>query len=124
MTPSPEPKLLASSSPPPSLEISFLSGPYVTSRKEPDLFVRYNSDSLPSFVIESGWSERWNDLLHDMNLLLVGGDRDIRAVVILKWKLNRLTSKVSGFAELYVRDRNGVPIQRQRERLGYLPRAN
>lgn len=53
--------------------------------------------------------------MNDMNLLLVGGNGDVRAVAILKWNLNRPTRLVSGFVELYVRDRNGIPVKRQRE---------
>jgi hypothetical protein len=80
-----------------------------------DLFVRSSRDHLPSFVIETGWSESWGALQNDMNLLLVGGNGDVRAVAILKWDLNRRTSVVRGFVELYVRDRHGIPVQRQRE---------
>ncbi|KOS36279.1 hypothetical protein ACN38_g12992 [Penicillium nordicum] len=36
--------------------LQFPSGPYITSRKEPDLFIRCNSDILPSFAIECGWT--------------------------------------------------------------------
>ena len=53
--------------------------------------------------------------MDDMNLLLVGGNGDIRAVTIIKWKLNRRTRVVSGFVELYVRDRQGMPVRRQSE---------
>ncbi|KAJ5822971.1 hypothetical protein N7447_005311 [Penicillium robsamsonii] len=79
----------------------FVEGPYRSSRKEPDLFVRSIYDHLPSFVIKTGWSESWDALMDDMNLLLVGGNGDIRAVTILKWNLNRQTRVVSGFVELY-----------------------
>lgn len=65
--------------------------------------------------MESGWSESWDQLMDDMNLLLAGGDGAIHAVVILKWQLNRRMRLVSGFVELYVRDRNGMPVHRQRE---------
>ncbi|GAB1196995.1 hypothetical protein APSETT444_006276 [Aspergillus pseudonomiae] len=90
--------------------LMFQSGPYRGSQKEPDFFLRANNDRLPSFVIESGWSESWDDLMNDMNLLLVGGDGDISAVVILKWSLNRNPMLVEGAVELYVRDRNGMPV--------------
>lgn len=53
--------------------------------------------------------------MDDMKLLLVGGAGAIRVVVILNWRLNRTTRSVSGFSELYVRDRNGMPVRRQRE---------
>lgn len=53
--------------------------------------------------------------MDDMNLLLFGGDGAISAVVILQWRLNRRARLVTGFVELYVRDRNGIPVRRQRE---------
>ncbi|GAB1206584.1 hypothetical protein APSETT445_005274 [Aspergillus pseudonomiae] len=40
----------------------------------------------------------------------IGGDGDISAVVILKWSLNRNPMLVEGAVELYVRDRNGMPV--------------
>jgi hypothetical protein len=81
-------------------------------------------DTLPSFVIESGWSSSSHELLDDMNMLLVGGDGLIKAVVILNWSLHRSTSVVSGFAELYVRDRNGIPTRRQHEPIFPAPPQN
>lgn len=83
--------------------------------KEPDFFLRVNSDRLPGLAMESGWPESWQSLSDDMNLLLVGGDGDIGAVVLLKWQILSGTRYVRGFVELYVRDRNGMPIRRQQE---------
>ncbi|KAJ5563044.1 hypothetical protein N7535_002509 [Penicillium sp. DV-2018c] len=104
--------------------LEFRHGPYQSSRKEPDFFMRTSADTLPSFAIESGWSETYNDLLEDMNMLLVGGNGHIKAVVILNWLLKRSTSVVSGFAELYVRDRNEMPIRRQHEAIFPAPPQN
>ncbi|KAJ5124464.1 uncharacterized protein N7515_008289 [Penicillium bovifimosum] len=101
--------------------LEFRSGPYSCSRKEPDFFIRTNNDLLPSLVMESGWSESWNHLMDDMDLLLVGGDGAISAVVILKWQLHPRTRLVSGFVDLYVRDRNGMPVRRQREDVFPIP---
>ncbi|CAP97037.1 hypothetical protein PCH_Pc21g21400 [Penicillium rubens Wisconsin 54-1255] len=42
--------------------LQFPSVPYVTSRKEPDLFIRCRSDILPSFAIECGRSESWTTI--------------------------------------------------------------
>ncbi|CAG8891849.1 unnamed protein product [Penicillium egyptiacum] len=103
------------------IETLFRSGPSRCSRKEPDFFIRTNNDLLPSLAMESGWSESWNHLMDDMNLLLVGGDGAINAVVILKWQLNRPATLVSGFVELYVRDRRGMPVCRQREDVFPIP---
>ncbi|KAJ5495112.1 hypothetical protein N7539_000228 [Penicillium diatomitis] len=104
--------------------LEFQSGPYRCSRKEPDFFIRAKNDALPSLVMESGWSESWNHLMDDMSLLLVGGDGAINAVVILSWQLNRRTRLVSGFVELYVRDRSGMPMLRQREDVFPAPPSN
>ncbi|PIG87452.1 hypothetical protein AARAC_005483 [Aspergillus arachidicola] len=104
--------------------LEFRSGPYRCSRKEPDLFIRTNNNRLPSLVVECGWSESRDYLLDDMNLLLVGGEGDIRAVVIFNWQLSRNTSVVSGAVELYVLDRAGMPIRRQREVIFPVPPQN
>ncbi|KAJ5919600.1 hypothetical protein N7454_009435 [Penicillium verhagenii] len=101
--------------------LEFQSGSYRHSRKEPDFSIRTKSDILPSLVFESGWSESWNHLMDDVNLLLVGGDGAISAVVILNWHLNDTTRLVSGFVELYIRDRNGMPVRRQREDVFPIP---
>jgi hypothetical protein len=72
--------------------------------------------------MESGWSESYNRLLDDMNMLLVGGDGAIQVVVTINWTLNRHTRLVRGFVESYVRDRNGMPVLRQREQIVPIPR--
>lgn len=49
-----------------------------------------------------------------MNLLLVGGNGSIKIVIIVKWaKLGG--SRVSGTVELFMRDRNNMPILKQIE---------
>lgn len=73
--------------------LSFFEGPYTGARKEPDWLVRPDTLYLPSFVIESGWSECWNRLMDDMNLWLLGGQGKVSAVLILKWeKIGQSTS--------------------------------
>ncbi|KAJ9365593.1 hypothetical protein DTO280E4_562 [Paecilomyces variotii] len=66
--------------------LSAFQGRYAGSRKEPDLMLRYDSDPLPSFVIESGWSESLPRLRSDMRLWLVGGQPEVQIVIILNWK--------------------------------------
>lgn len=39
---------------------------------------------MSAVAVESGWSETYPLLLDDLNLLLVGGNGNIRLVVILK----------------------------------------
>ncbi|KAB8266950.1 hypothetical protein BDV30DRAFT_244780 [Aspergillus minisclerotigenes] len=104
--------------------LEFRSGPSRGSRKEPDLFIRTKGYRLPSLVIECGWSGSTDYLLDDMNLLLSGSDGAIRAIVIIEWQLKRNPRFVSGAVELYVRDRNGMPIRRQREIIFPVPPQN
>ncbi|KNG81540.1 hypothetical protein ANOM_009951, partial [Aspergillus nomiae NRRL 13137] len=89
---------------------SSFQSPYVGCRKEPDFFLRSDSIRMPEFVIETGWSESWSRLQHDMNLWLVGGAGDVGAVLLLKWKRIGDSNKARGKAELYALDRNGIPV--------------
>lgn len=98
-----------------ALAIDFFRPPYAGSRKEPALFVRPDTIRLPSFAIESGWSESRTELLSDMNLWLVGGAGMVKAVLILQWERVAGTSSVRGDVELYSLDSSGMPIRRQRE---------
>lgn len=91
-----------------AITIGFVHGPYANSRKEPDFNLRADGDPLPRFVIELGWNGCYNRLLHDMNLWLVGGNDSVQAVLFLKWKYVTTANKVSGVAELYGLDRDGV----------------
>ena len=47
--------------------IDFFFGPYSGSRKEPDFMVRVDNVRLPTIVMESGWSESWDNLMDDLN---------------------------------------------------------
>ncbi|KAN0070135.1 hypothetical protein V8E54_011716 [Elaphomyces granulatus] len=51
-----------------------------TSRKEPDLLLRHNTQDFPSFVIESGWTESL-----PMRLWLIGGQLEVQVVIVLRW---------------------------------------
>lgn len=98
-----------------ALAIDFFRPPYAGSRKEPDLFVRPNTIRLPSFAVESGWSESRAELLSDMKLWLVGSAEMVKAVIILQWEKVKGTNIVRGDVELYSLDPNGMPICQQRE---------
>lgn len=93
----------------------FRQGPYAGSVKEPDLFVRPDNLPKPTMVIESCWTEPYRELLDDMNLWLVGGNGDINAVIIIDWQ--KTASGVQGIVELYIRDRQGMPIRAQKEQI-------
>ncbi|KAJ9203610.1 hypothetical protein DTO164E3_2532 [Paecilomyces variotii] len=94
--------------------LHFTTGPYSGSRKEPDFFFQVNDHILPTLVVECGWSESKGRIYDDMNLLFVGGNGSIKIVIIVKWaKLGG--SRVSGTVELFMRDRNNMPILKQIE---------
>lgn len=95
-------------------------GPYRGSRKEPDYFLRpegetaRTSPDLHTLAIESGWSETLPLLHDDMNMLLIGGNGEIKIVIILNWR--RLSGlRVAGDAELWMNDATGMPQLKQRE---------
>ncbi|KAJ9238589.1 hypothetical protein DTO169E5_4789 [Paecilomyces variotii] len=94
--------------------LHFTTGPYSGSRKEPDLFFQVNDHILPTLVVECGWSDSKGRIYDDMNLLLVGGNGSIKIVIIVKWAKLR-GSRVSGTVELFMRDRNDIPILKQIE---------
>ncbi|KAJ5859928.1 hypothetical protein N7534_005205 [Penicillium rubens] len=94
--------------------LQFPSGPYHTSRKEPDFLFMIRGRLLPTVAVESGWSDPMPRLQDDLNMLLVGGDGSIKVVIIIKWS-RHAPNRVSGVAELYKCDRNGIPVRDQRE---------
>ncbi|KAJ5542036.1 hypothetical protein N7461_008039 [Penicillium sp. DV-2018c] len=79
--------------------------------------------NVPHFTVESGFSESYDDLLNDMNRLLVGGNGDIQAVILVKWT-RRANSQVDGFLEVYKRDRQGMPQLQQRKIIFHEPAGN
>lgn len=98
-----------------TIAINSFVPPYTGSQKEPDLFVRPDATRLPSFVVESGWSESKTEFLNDMNLWLMGSAGAVKFVLILQWTRIGKTNRVGGDVELYCLDRNGIPICQQRE---------
>ncbi|KAJ5570795.1 hypothetical protein N7535_004455 [Penicillium sp. DV-2018c] len=89
--------------------LEFTSGPYRGLRKQPGALI---------YVPES-----YDDLLNDMNRLLVGGNGDIQAVILVKWT-RRANSQVDGFLEVYKRDRQGMPQLQQRKIIFHEPAGN
>lgn len=94
--------------------LKFSSGPYASSRKEPDMFIRVRDHYLPHVVFESGWSESMSAIDNDIKLLLLGGNGHIKVVILLKWRRVQ-NVYVSGVVELYKRDRTGTPTLEQQE---------
>ncbi|GKZ65866.1 hypothetical protein AnigIFM60653_011483 [Aspergillus niger] len=84
---------------------SSFTGTYLHSQKEPDLFLRPDSDRCPSVVIESGWSESWPRLYADRDLWMLG-TTNVNVVMLLKWtKLVR--NRVKGSLEMWKRSPTG-----------------
>lgn len=85
--------------------------PYASSSKEPDICIRPDRSPLPTFVIESGWSESWPRLLADKNLWLAGGPT-VEAVLLIRWT-KVAGNHIKGDLQLYGRDaaRNIALIQ-------------
>lgn len=80
--------------------------PYTASHKEPDQCILPPGKSLPTVVIESGWSETKQQLYRDRDLWLKGGVRNIQVVIILKWGADP-ERKVRGDIEVYDLDTLG-----------------
>lgn len=80
--------------------------PYTASRKEPDQCILPAGKSLPTVVIESGWSETKPQLYRDRDLWLKGGVGNIQVVIILKWSADS-ERKVKGDIEVYDLDTLG-----------------
>lgn len=53
--------------------------------------------------------------MNNMNLWLLVGNEDVRAVLLLKWKKIGSMNRVTGDAELYGLDANGLPVLAQSE---------
>lgn len=60
-------------------------------------------------MVDIGWSESYQALCNDTNRLLVGGNGDIRIVIIIKWNRQPENVSVSGSLELYRIDSQGFP---------------
>lgn len=94
-----------------SIAITFNTGPYKGSKKEPNHLIRPEGLRLPTFTVVSGWTETMTRLQDDLNLLLVGGNGDIKVVLIVNWTRTS-QNKVKGTADLYGLDRNGMPVRK------------
>lgn len=65
--------------------------------KEPDFSWRPACFPIPTFVVESGWSETQTRLPND---LFLAGNGDVKVVILVKWR-KLAHDRVSGAAELY-----------------------
>ncbi|KAF8535664.1 hypothetical protein BDD12DRAFT_331156 [Trichophaea hybrida] len=60
-------------------------GPYATSFAQPDVAIRNQRwrNPLPGFVVETGFSEEYSELLDDKDMWLVGGDGRVCTVLLI-----------------------------------------
>ncbi|OXV09244.1 hypothetical protein Egran_02989, partial [Elaphomyces granulatus] len=95
--------------------IENFQGPYTASRKEPDLLLRHNTEDLPSFVIESGWTESLPRLHADMRLWLIGGQPEVQVVIVLRWSklTGNPTERIKGIFEVWERNSTNMPYLKQ-----------
>ncbi|PGH37132.1 hypothetical protein GX50_00116 [[Emmonsia] crescens] len=81
------------------------TGVYQGSHKEPDFFFRADTNSFPSVVIESGWSESLPYLRADKDLWM-NGSILVQLVILLKW--SKISGgRVKGSAEIWRRNGAG-----------------
>ncbi|KAJ5550593.1 hypothetical protein N7535_001464 [Penicillium sp. DV-2018c] len=96
--------------------LSFPHSPFVQSRKEPDILVDPDDgQGFPSVVFEAGWSESWNGLEADCELLLRGSGGLTKAAILVNWTLNRQHRTVSGEASVWTLNDSDQPQRRQIE---------
>ncbi|KAJ5985693.1 hypothetical protein N7522_012889 [Penicillium canescens] len=91
--------------------ITLTRGVYANSWKEPDVHVNVHGLNLPTLCFEVGYSESKPLLESDMRRLLIGGQGDISAVILIKWYKRR--AGVAGMIELWRLDVNGDPVREQ-----------
>ncbi|PGH35562.1 hypothetical protein GX50_01543 [[Emmonsia] crescens] len=96
--------------------------PYTSATKEPDACILPDTLSLPTVVVETGWSESWPRLDAEKDLWLVGG-ASVELVLLIRW------TKMSGGrvkGDLHVHGRNpaGNVVLLQTESIFPAPTGN
>ncbi|KAE8154410.1 hypothetical protein BDV25DRAFT_135844 [Aspergillus avenaceus] len=81
------------------------SGIYRGSVKQPDHFLRVDTDPGPRIVVESGWSESFSHLQQDKDLWLQGS-LSVVLVILLRWSALSC-GRIKGTAEIWRRDTTG-----------------
>ncbi|KAL5355592.1 hypothetical protein BJX96DRAFT_170819 [Aspergillus floccosus] len=84
------------------------SGVYKASSKQPDHYLRIDTDPSPRIIIESGWSESFPHLRHDKDLWMLG-DPSVVLVILLRWTAIS-NGRIKGCAEVWRRDAVGSLI--------------
>ncbi|PKY04602.1 hypothetical protein P168DRAFT_296403 [Aspergillus campestris IBT 28561] len=81
------------------------SGMYSGSSKQPDHYLRVDTDPSPQIVVESGWSESFPHLRNDKDLWMLG-DPSVVLVILLRWTTIS-NGRIKGCAEVWRRDTVG-----------------
>lgn len=81
------------------------AGGYQGSIKQPDHFLRVDSDPEPRIVVESGWGKTFPHLRSDKNVWLEG-HVSVILVILLKWSALS-NNRIKGTAEIWRRDGAG-----------------
>ncbi|PWY80846.1 hypothetical protein BO94DRAFT_587592 [Aspergillus sclerotioniger CBS 115572] len=92
---------------------------YILSSDQPDLYVAGYWESIPSIVVEAGWSGS-GDRLQAAKDLWLRGTSEVQVVVLLIWS-KTLNNKVEGIAEVWSRAGEGGLAAR---RLAIFPEQN
>lgn len=92
-----------------------MQGPDAGSVKEPVICAVPGELSHPTIVIETGWSEPYDELHEVMNIWLMGGDGDANVVILIYWRKFMRSNRVKGTVEVYTRNEDGIPVRRQNE---------
>lgn len=88
-----------------ALAFDQFSGMYRGSSKQPDYFLRVDTDPSPRIIVESGWSESFPHLRNDKDLWLLG-DPSVVLVILLRWTAIS-NGRIKGCAEVWRRDALG-----------------
>ncbi|KAK6835887.1 hypothetical protein RU639_002079 [Aspergillus parasiticus] len=81
------------------------SGIYQGSIKQPDHFLRVDTNTEPRIVVESGWSESFPHLRSDKDLWM-RGNASVALVILLKWSALS-NNRIKGTVEIWRRNAGG-----------------
>lgn len=84
-----------------NLAFDDFTGAYRGSLKQPDHFLRVDTDDNPRIVVESGWSESFPHLRNDKDLWL-RGNTSVVLVILLKWSAIS-NNRIKGTVEIWRR---------------------
>ncbi|KAK1147964.1 hypothetical protein N8T08_000480 [Aspergillus melleus] len=108
-----------------NIKLKGFGGDFFGSAKVPDIFiVPGDQTSCPLVAFEVGYSETFDDLKGDAQLLLEGSEGNIKTVVLIKLEPMRSTGQTcveAGFVEIYVYDKESGKSRKCGNRMTLLP---